>query len=164
MAVLKVIPADKTEPVRTSTLISGKEALPLARLFKIFANEMRLRLLHKFIRKDRLCVGDLSAALEMKPQAVSNQLPRLMDRGILSSRREGTSIFYPIVDPFVPVFLERGLCLIECVPESVEQSRACCDETGGTCRENGAAAPMQKAKSRMLYAKMMISRRGTHLT
>ncbi len=37
----------------------------------------------------------------MRPQAVSNQLQRLLDRGILGSRREGNSIIYRIVDPCV---------------------------------------------------------------
>jgi len=148
MAMLKVIPADATEPVSTRALISLDEATLLTRLFKTFANETRLRLLHALVREEELCVGDLAAALEMKPQAVSNQLQRLVDRGIVASRREGTSIFYHIVDPCVPVLLERGLCLTECVPERAGQSEACCDETASTCRENGAAVPKQKAKSR----------------
>lgn len=130
MAVRKVIPADATEPVGTRALISLDEATTLTRLFKIFANETRLRLLHALVREEELCVGDLASALEMKPQAVSNQLQRLVDRGIVASRRDGTSIYYHIVDPCVQVLLERGLCLTECVPERPEKSASCCDEVG----------------------------------
>ena len=36
-------------------------------------------------------VTDLAGSLGMKPQAVSNQLQRLSDLGIVASRREGTS-------------------------------------------------------------------------
>lgn len=147
MAVLKVIPADATEPVSTRALISLDEATLLTRLFKIFANETRLRLLHALVREEELCVGDLAAALGMKPQAASNQLQRLVDRGIVASRREGTSIFYHIVDPCVPVLLERGLCLTECVPEDTEQSGAGCDESASACCDNGAATK-RKTKSR----------------
>ena len=56
---------------------------------------------------------DLAAELEMKPQAVSNQLQRLSDKGIVGARREGNNVYYRILDRCVIVLLERGLCLIE---------------------------------------------------
>jgi DNA-binding transcriptional ArsR family regulator len=58
-------------------------------------------------------VSDLAEAVGMKPQAVSNQLQRLVDRGILGSRRDGRSIHYRIVDPCVTGLLDVGLCLAE---------------------------------------------------
>ena len=105
------------DSVEHRPLISPDEASQLMRLFKVFANDTRLRLLHALVRDGELCVTDLAAAVGMKPQAVSNQLQRLVDRGILGSRRNGNNIHYRVVDPCVPVLLERGLCLIECHPE-----------------------------------------------
>lgn len=160
MSVLKVIPVDATEPVSTRALISLDEATLLTRLFKIFANETRLRLLHALVREEELCVGDMASALGMKPQAVSNQLQRLVDRGIVASRREGTSIYYHIVDPCVPVLLERGLCLTECVPESAGQSASCCNDSDSTCCDNAKATSAKKTKSRKRRAKTSTSRRG----
>jgi DNA-binding transcriptional ArsR family regulator len=98
-------------------LLTPDQARQLMRLFKVFANDTRLRLLHALVREGELCVTDLAEAVDMKPQAVSNQLQRLVDRGILSARREGINVFYRIEDPCVPVLLERGMCLIECCPE-----------------------------------------------
>ena len=98
-------------------LLGDDEAHALMRLFKVFANDTRLRLLHALVREEELCVGDLAVAVGMKPQAVSNQLQRLVDRGMVGTRRNGTSIYYRVVDPCVPVLLERGLCLIACCPE-----------------------------------------------
>ena len=49
----------------------------------------------------------------MKPQAVSNQLQRLSDRGIVQTRREGNNVLYRIVDPCVIELIDRGLCLLE---------------------------------------------------
>ena len=106
------------QPVEECPLIDREQAEDLMRLFKVFANDTRLRLLHALVRESEVCVTDLAETVEMKPQAVSNQLQRLVDRGILGSRREGNNIFYRVVDPCVPVLLERGLCLIECCPES----------------------------------------------
>jgi DNA-binding transcriptional ArsR family regulator len=94
-------------------LITSEQASGLMDLFKVLANDTRLRLLHALARSGELCVGELADAVAMKPQAVSNQLQRLVDRGILGSRREGTSIHYRIVDPCVPSLLDLGLCLTE---------------------------------------------------
>ena len=107
-----------TQPaIEERSLISDDQALALMRLFKVFANDTRLRLLHALVRDEELCVSEMADAVGMKPQAVSNQLQRLVDRGILGTRRNGSNIYYRVIDPCVPVLLERGMCLIECCPE-----------------------------------------------
>jgi DNA-binding transcriptional ArsR family regulator len=82
-------------------------------VFKVLANVTRLRLLHALTRAGKLSVGDLATAITMKPQAVSNQLQRFVDRGILGSRRDGNSIISIIVDKCVIGLLDQGLCLTE---------------------------------------------------
>jgi DNA-binding transcriptional ArsR family regulator len=99
--------------VKERPLLTPIQAGGLAVVFKVLANDTRLRLLHALVRADELCVTDLAAAVAMKPQAVSNQLQRLSDLGILGSRRDGTSIFYRLVDPCVMTLLDQGLCLME---------------------------------------------------
>ena len=94
-------------------LLNRVEAGGLAGLFKVLANDTRLRLLHALTRAGELCVTDLSRALGMKPQAVSNQLQRLLEHGVLACRREGVTIHYRIADPCVTDLLDRGLCLME---------------------------------------------------
>src|SRR3954470_12567525 len=79
-------------------LLSPGQAVDLMALFKVLANDSRLRILHALARAGELCVNDLAGAVSMTPQAVSNQLQRLVDRGILGSRRAGTSIHYRIID------------------------------------------------------------------
>ena len=98
-------------------IISEEQALDLASVFKVLANDTRLRLLHTLIHKGTLSVNDLSSAVDMKPQAVSNQLQKLVDRGIVSFKRNGNRIFYRILDPCVMSLLDRGLCLMEDVKE-----------------------------------------------
>lgn len=104
-------------PLERRPLLTARQAAELMHLFKIFANDTRLRLLHALVRQREMCVTELAEAVQMKPQAVSNQLQRLVDRGILGSRRNGNNIYYHVVDPCVPILLDRGLCLIECCPE-----------------------------------------------
>src|SRR5512134_2270745 len=89
------------EPVARLPLISSAKAAALAGLFKVMANDTRLRLLHALAREGELGVTALARAVGMKPQAVSNQLRRLADCGILDSRRNGNGILYRIVDPCV---------------------------------------------------------------
>ena len=99
--------------IHQRALITPEQALELMQVFKVLANDTRLRLLHALARAGELSVGDLATAVAMKPQAVSNQLQRLADRGILGSRRQGNSIIYRIVHPCVITLLDQGLCLTE---------------------------------------------------
>ncbi len=64
-------------------------------------------------REGEMGVMELADLLAMKPQAISNQLTRLADRGILGYRRNGNNIYYRIVDPCVIELLDDGLCLSE---------------------------------------------------
>jgi DNA-binding transcriptional ArsR family regulator len=89
------------------------QAAELADLFKVLANDTRLRLLHALVGAGELCVGGLAEALGMTAQAVSNQLQRLADRGVLASRRQGNNVYYRVVNACVTVLLDRGLCLVE---------------------------------------------------
>jgi DNA-binding transcriptional ArsR family regulator len=108
------IPASLGKPsLQDRPLIDGARARDLARLFKVLSNDTRLRLLHALARAGELCVTDICAAVEMAPQAVSNQLQRLADRQIVMARREGTRLFYSLADPCVPGLLNLGFCLLE---------------------------------------------------
>lgn len=82
-------------------------------MFKVLANENRLRILHALVAADELCVGDIAAAAGMTAQAVSNQLQRLVDQGILAARRDGQHVYYRVVDPCVPDLMDLGVCLVE---------------------------------------------------
>ena len=99
--------------LRDRPLLSDAQAGGLAGLFKVLANDTRLKLLHALERAGEMCVNELARALAMKPQAVSNQLQRLLDLGVLASRRSGNNIHYRIANSCVTILLDRGLCLME---------------------------------------------------
>jgi DNA-binding transcriptional ArsR family regulator len=94
-------------------LLTEAQAGELRGTFKVLASETRLRLLHALERSGELRVNDLAATVEMAPQAVSNQLQRMADRGVVVARRDGSSIIYRIADPCVTALLELGLCQAE---------------------------------------------------
>lgn len=94
-------------------LLSPEQAADLTGIFKVLANDTRLRILHALIRDEELRVSELADQVSMSPQAVSNQLQLLVLRGILGCRREGLNMHYRIVDPCVISLLNYGLCLSE---------------------------------------------------
>jgi ArsR family transcriptional regulator, lead/cadmium/zinc/bismuth-responsive transcriptional repressor len=94
-------------------LMDAATAARLARLFKLVGNDTRLQLLHVLERECEVCVGDLAERVDMAPQAVSNQLQRLVDRGVVAARRDGVRIFYRIADPCVIGLIDLAWCLSE---------------------------------------------------
>jgi ArsR family transcriptional regulator, lead/cadmium/zinc/bismuth-responsive transcriptional repressor len=94
-------------------LLSFVEAVKVMALFKVLANDTRIRLLHHLVRNGEATVTDMAKTVCMKPQAVSNQLQRLSDTGILSSRRDGNNVYYCVVNGCVAPLLDLALCLME---------------------------------------------------
>jgi hypothetical protein len=101
-------------------LLSFVEAVKVMALFKVLANDTRIRLLHHLVRNGEATVTDMAKTVCMKPQAVSNQLQRLSDTGILSSRRDGNNVYYCVVNGCVAPLIDLALCLME-------------SETSGNC-------------------------------
>lgn len=110
--------------LKDRALMSPIQAGGLAAVFKVLANDTRLRLLHALVRADELCVSELASSLGMKPQAISNQLQRLSDLGILMSRRDGNNMHYRLVDLCVRSLMDQGLCLMEEVNNRSDRSQS----------------------------------------
>jgi ArsR family transcriptional regulator, lead/cadmium/zinc/bismuth-responsive transcriptional repressor len=100
-------------PLGDRPLLSFVQAVKVMALFKVLANDTRVRLLHHLVRSGEATVTDLARTLGMKPQAVSNQLQRLSDTGMLSSRRDGNHMFYRVENGCVAPLLDLALCLME---------------------------------------------------
>lgn len=79
--------------------------------------------MHALVRAGELRVTELAEVIDMKPQAVSNQLQRLADRRVVATRREGTNIYYKLVDPCVAEIFDRALCLLEDAKSGVHLRR-----------------------------------------
>lgn len=99
--------------LRERALMDSKAAGRLAEIFGVLASETRLRLLHALERNGEFAPTALADALGMKVQAVSNQLQLLATRGVVASRRDGSSVLYRLDDPCIATLLDRGWCLAE---------------------------------------------------
>ena len=116
-------PCVARDDVSHRPLLDRRESRRLAAVFRVLANDTRLRLLHALVREPELAVGALCQLLGMKPQAISNQLRRLARLGVVASRREGTTIHYRLIDRCVRGLLDQGLCLSETTLPSPRLSR-----------------------------------------
>ena len=105
---------EETRPtLKDRPLLSFVDAVKVMALFKVLGNDTRIRLLHHLVRSGEATVTDMARTLGMKPQAVSNQLMRLSDTGMLSSRRDGNNVYYRVVNGCVAPLLDLALCLME---------------------------------------------------
>lgn len=93
----------------------------VARRFRMLGEPYRLRLLQVLESGDRT-VGELVKALDGNQPNVSKHLQMLHDAGLVSRRREGTSIYYGIADPMV-----FKLCQLVC-RSTAEKAREEFDE------------------------------------
>jgi DNA-binding transcriptional ArsR family regulator len=100
-------------PLADRGLLTDPGADRLGSLFKMLSHPTRLRMIHALVRHPGLGATDLSEALGMTVQAVSNQLQRLAAEGLVDSQREGVHVKYRVVDPCVPVLIERAWCHVE---------------------------------------------------
>lgn len=78
---------------KTDMDMLGKRAAEVARLLKLVANEQRLLVLCR-LRDGEASVGELVDLCELSQSSVSQHLARMREGGLLTSRREGTTIYY----------------------------------------------------------------------
>ena len=79
------------------------ELYDLAELFKVFGDSTRIRILFVLFGSE-VCVCDLAETLNMTQSAVSHQLKAKL----VSSRREGKSVFYSLADEHVRTIIDQG--------------------------------------------------------
>lgn len=103
----RTIHLQAVEEARAASL-SVNEFEKLAQMFKILADPSRLRILFALERRE-MCVCDLAALLEITESAVSHQLRFLRNVNLVKNRREGTVLYYRLVDDHVKILTDVGL-------------------------------------------------------
>lgn len=105
----------ETTHIHRELLNTVQENLPdemtlydLSELFKVFGDSSRIRILLVLLEHE-VCVCDLAQALQMTQPAVSYQLKILKQNHLVTSRREGKSVFYSLADDHVKTIIAQGL-------------------------------------------------------
>ena len=93
-----------------------KSASAAARLMKLLSSEQRLILLCRLIEGE--CpVGELAEYVKLAPSATSQHLAKLRAEGVVSTRRDGHTIYYELADP-------KALRLIDTLCELYRKRRS----------------------------------------
>ena len=80
----------------------------LTELFRIFGDSTRIRILYVLFEAE-MCVCDIAALLGMTQSAISYQLRALKNAKLVTSRREGKTVFYSLADDHVKTIIDQGL-------------------------------------------------------
>lgn len=71
-----------------------------AELFKALAHPVRIRIL-ELLRSGERTVSDLQSLLDLESSTVSQQLAIMRARDLVVGRKQGTSVYYRVVDPLI---------------------------------------------------------------
>ena len=104
---VRVIHAERLAMARDDALPS-EEVVRLSTLYKALGDPTRLQLLLG-LRGGEMCVCDLAALAEVSESALSHQLRKLRDWGLVRNRREGQILFYSLDDDCIARLLDVGL-------------------------------------------------------
>jgi DNA-binding transcriptional ArsR family regulator len=69
-----------------------------AAMLRVLAHARRLQIVALLMAR-RMSVGELAAALDLAPAAVSGHLGRMRAQGIVGPRRRGRTVYYRVVNP-----------------------------------------------------------------
>ncbi|HWK29251.1 MAG TPA: metalloregulator ArsR/SmtB family transcription factor [Solirubrobacter sp.] len=82
-----------------------------ADFFRTLGHPARVRLL-QCLREGEQSVGALQAALDLDSGGTSQHLAALRKQGLVTSRREGTSVYYRVKDPRILELLELAKAIL----------------------------------------------------
>ncbi|WP_189396784.1 ArsR/SmtB family transcription factor, partial [Salegentibacter mishustinae] len=92
--------ADHKQILRCKNTIdkSSSSFQTMSKILTLAGNEVRLKILFLLDVENELCPCDIADILEMSVPAVSQHIRKIKDAGIISSRREGQTLFYSLND------------------------------------------------------------------
>ena len=73
---------------------------------KAMAHPIRLQILQALVSEGEACVCHLERTLGVRQAALSQQLAKLRDGGLVSDQREGTNVYYSLKDASLAQFIE----------------------------------------------------------
>jgi ArsR family transcriptional regulator, arsenate/arsenite/antimonite-responsive transcriptional repressor len=88
------------------SILAESTAKDLVQLFKLLADETRLRILYFLMQQDELNVRTLCKLLRQSQPAVSHHLALLRVAGVIECRRDGKHNFYHLVPKRCQAYLD----------------------------------------------------------
>ncbi|ASU23808.1 transcriptional regulator [Vibrio qinghaiensis] len=91
--------------------------------FKLLSDETRVRCLLMISREEKVCVGELSEALDESQPKISRHLALLRSSGVVVDTRQGQWVFYRLSDQ-LPGWMKKqiqGLVDSSCLKQEYQQ-------------------------------------------
>lgn len=107
-----------------------------ADICQTLANAKRLQILN-LLKNGEMSVGAMVAALNIAKPNLSQHLAVMRQKGILASRREGTTIYYRLATPHI---IEACHIMRQVLLEALAVRGSLTEETLATARETAAPA------------------------
>ncbi len=96
---MKLVDPEKVEACRKQ-MLKESEYDDMSMIFNMFSDSTRLKIMNALFVSE-LCVGDLSALLEMSDSAVSHQLASLKKTKLVRTRKIGKRVYYSMADEHI---------------------------------------------------------------
>jgi ArsR family transcriptional regulator len=96
---MRLVDPDKVEECRKA-MICEREVDDLSMIFTMFADSTRLKIMNALFVNE-LCVGDLSALLEISQSAISHQLASMKKMKLVRTRKIGKLVYYSMADEHI---------------------------------------------------------------
>ena len=94
---------------KVSKVMPDEEVLyDAAELLKVFGDSTRIRIIFVLCQNE-MCVCDIADLLGMTQSAISHQLRVLKQARLVSSRRDGKTIFYSLCDSHVKTIFYQAM-------------------------------------------------------
>lgn len=77
----------------------------ISNLFKVLADETRLKIVYSLILEKKLCVCDIAQIVGCSPAAASHHLRLIRNLGFAKRKKEGKLVYYYLDDPRVEQFI-----------------------------------------------------------
>lgn len=95
-----------------------------AEFFRALGHPVRVRIL-QLLRDGELSVGALQVELELDSSGTSQHLAALRKQGLVTSRKDGTSVYYSVKDDRTLMLLQLAKTIIS---SNLEENRQLLDE------------------------------------
>jgi len=123
----------------------GATMKEVARFFKAFSDETRLRILRLLLKGD-LCICELMEVLQLPQSNVSRHMAYLKNAGLVDDRREAVWVYYSLTQSRNKVHACLLKCLAECFDDygilRTDEARLEEFKQKGTCTSPGTASEM----------------------
>lgn len=100
-----------------------------AQLFRALSNPLRIRMLEELRAAGSLTVTELHQRTGAEPANVSQHLAVLRTHGLVVTQRDGTNVWYSVIDPGVFALLDVSRDIFS---RQVDSQQKLLDETGSS--------------------------------